>query len=40
MSEWVVLDITAFVKTTKKDKILKILKDVYYYVTAKKDAFG
>ena len=28
MSEWVVLDITAFTKTTKKDKVLKILKDV------------
>merc|ERR1712106_245204 len=27
MSEWVVLDITAMVKTTKKDKVLKILKD-------------
>ena len=30
MSEWVVLDITSFTKTTKKDKILKILKDVSY----------
>merc|ERR1711970_659953 len=27
MSEWVCLDITSFTKTTKKDKILKILKD-------------
>ena len=26
MSEWVVLDITAFTKTTNKDKVLKILK--------------
>jgi len=28
MSEWVVLDITAFTKTTKKEKIQKILKEV------------
>merc|ERR1712059_179736 len=26
MSEWVVLDISAFTKTTNKDKVLKILK--------------
>jgi hypothetical protein len=26
MSEWVVLDISAFTKTTNKEKILKILK--------------
>merc|ERR1711890_225586 len=26
MSEWVVLDITSFTKTTNKDKVLKILK--------------
>ena len=31
MSEWVVLDITAMVKTTKKEKVLKILKDVSHH---------
>ena len=28
MSEWVVLDITAFTKTTKAEKVQKILKAV------------
>ena len=28
MSEWVVLDITSMTKTTKSDKVIKILKDV------------
>merc|ERR1712059_45945 len=27
MSEWVVLDITSFTKTTKREKVLKILKE-------------
>ena len=35
MSEWVVLDITSMTKTTKSDKVIKILKDVcikYYHI--------
>ena len=28
MSEWVVLDIPSMTKTTKSDKVIKILKDV------------
>ena len=30
MSEWVVLDITAFTKTTKAEKVQKILKAVSF----------
>ena len=29
MSEWVVLDITSMTKTTKSDKVIKILKEVW-----------